>query len=508
MSSRVPDDQATAYEVAVRWAGAWSQKWFLDGDGADRIRVSGSDAGWATHVEAYDLLFRLALRRMGVGADLPSRSLLDSLKTRGLDRAVRSLGLRVLRRGKMAGRGGLGVVVEIPTPSMLEPAGLVAQAAGPVATVAVADPRAAHALRTWDVMVRPLVMDWQAQRDVLRRASVEVRRQWGALRRDPPHMELDGTDVTADAMQALEPLAERSLPWIAVERAALVGFMADIRAICVAVGSDQHRIGRITCEVAHERGVPVVVLQHGLPQDPTGFLPVVADAIATWSSASRDWFLAAGTPAEAMHVTGNPRLDAFADPHPARSAGEEGLRVLLALSPTTQATNLPLVRDTLTALTRLPGASLVIKLHPGQSDWRFVRPAVPSSLVRRVRIVRHEPLYPLLNSTDVTVLSRSSVAVESLAAGAPVVVHRAGNEPTGAELELAPAGLPVTQTANELAAAIAELGSSRGRDAFFRERQSGIEDLVGPVDGRAAMRVVELMRRGPELLRSVGIRRS
>lgn len=501
MPSPVPEERATRYQVAERWADEWSHKWFLDRDGADRIKVSGSDAGWASHIEAYDLLFRLALARLNVGA-YPSRSPLDFLKTRGLDRAPRSLGLRVLRRTTTVGPTRLAVVVEIPTPSMVEPAALVAQAAGAEASIGVADPRAAHQLQRWGVSARPLVIDWRAQRDLLRQARSEVMRQWGAIRRDPPDMRLGDADVTADAMKVLQPLAERSLPWIAVERAALVGFLADTRSICVAVGSDQHRIGRITCEVAHEAGVPVVVLQHGLPQDRTGFLPVVADAVATWSSASRDWFLAEGTPAEAIHVTGNPRLDSFAQRRPQRPGAEARPRVLLALSPTTQATNLPLVLDTLAALDRLPGASLVIKLHPGQSDWGFVPPAVPWSLSRRVRIVRHEPLYPLLSSTDVTVVHRSSVAVESLAAGAPVVVHQAGDEPTGADIELAPAGLPVTQTPAELAVAIGELSSGSGREAFFKERQAGIENLVGPIDGRAAMRVLELMQRGPELLRS------
>ena len=139
----------TAYERATAWAAHWSQRWFLDADGKDRLRLrSGVSAGWASHIEAYLLLQNLALEELGVWRPRPP--LLDRLKARGLDRSARAWGLRFARSSVASGvrQPNVAFVVEIATPSMLEPTRLVAQVMPPgQRTILCADPRALRALR-------------------------------------------------------------------------------------------------------------------------------------------------------------------------------------------------------------------------------------------------------------------------------------------------------------------------------------------------------------------------
>jgi len=246
-----------------------------------------------------------------------------------------------------------------------------------------------------------------------------------------------------------------------------------------------------------------VVLQHGLPQARIGLLPVMARTVAAWSDASRDWFIAHGTAPAAVTITGNPRLDEFwngtAGGTAAPVAGVSGLvgrpRVLLALSPGDPTVNAAVLHLALDGLASLPGACMVAKLHPGQGDWGFVKGILAGHPAgRRTRVLRREPLYPLLGWADVTLLHRSTVAVESLAAGTPVGLLGTTDAPGGADLELADLRLPHAGGGDSVADLITSLGSSP--EGYFSDRSAALRRIVGPLDGRSSERVAELLLRG------------
>ncbi len=118
-------------------------------------------------------------------------------------------------------------------------------------------------------------------------------------------------------------------------------------------------------------------------------------------------------------------------------------RILLALSVASVDSNRKLVETMLEALTHLPSAALVIKLHPGGSDWSEVlrEPAWNHEIRRRTKVIDRSPVEPLLGWADVVVVHRSTVAGEALAAECPVIVVETG-EPSIASAELA--GLDLT----------------------------------------------------------------
>lgn len=476
----------------VRWASHWSQRWFAGPDGEDRFRVGMIEAGWATHVEGFLILLDLASEHIGAARRRPS--LRRWIKQRGLDRGLRSAALRRRGDGAKASEAQVAAIVEIPTPSMTDPCAMVMAAAGSDAALGVTDPRAGtRAAAAFGATWSPVVLARIEERACLRASAPALRAAWAAVAADPPEMLLDGVDLGPAALRRLSPLVKRSMPHLAAEETAVERFLIAARPASVALASDQHRIGRVTVAVARRLGIPSVVLQHGLPQAPIGYLPVVADRVAAWSAASRDWFLEAGTPSGSVVVVGNPRADAL---RIAATPLDGRRQLLLALSPTATATNDALVGLVLDAVAKLERCTLTIKLHPGAGDWSFVARLVGKHRAAdRVDVRRHDHLGPLLGAASVVVVHRSSVAIDALAAGRPVVIVRAGSEPTTADLELAALNLPVYHEAGELAAAILDLTRPEAAQSYFAERDEAILSHVGP-QGGSVDRILRFMRAG------------
>jgi hypothetical protein len=331
------------------------------------------------------------------------------------------------------------------------------------------------------------------ERTVRRSARGDYRAAWRGIADAPPTLVLNGTDVTQPALGALERLLHRSAEWVGAEATAVDRFLEAVKPRTLLLPSDQHRIGRIATQVARSRGVRTVVLQHGLPQSRVGYVPVVADHVAVWSEASRTWFAAQGTPASKLVVTGNPRLDAVVARvrgTAQRSAGQR-CELLLALSPTSPPTNERVLRIALDA-TQITGGTLTVKLHPGWRDWSFVSRVVRSHRAsRRTRIAHHEPIYRLLERSDLVLVHGSSVAVESLALGTPVVMVAVGVV-SAAAVELQQLDLPTASDGAMVADLVSELASDRGREAYFAKRAAAIEYVVGPRDHLSSRRIAEL----------------
>jgi hypothetical protein len=133
------------------------------------------------------------------------------------------------------------------------------------------------------------------------------------------------------------------------------------------------------------------------------------------------------------------------------------------------------------------GTSLVVKLHPGHRDWGWVTDAVQGT---PARVALREPIEPLLAAASATVVLRSTVATDALAAGCPVVLVRVRGALSGADLELRDAGLPVANSPAELASAIEAIAGETRRLAYFAEREASVRRLIGPQD--AVDRVMRL----------------
>jgi len=498
------------FEGLRDWAADRASDWFRGTDGEDRLAEDRDlTVGEALRVEAFNLLLPLAVEAGELSTDLGRGGLIERLKGAGVDRAVRVAALRATGFGRSEAVEPVPIafVAEFVTPSGLEPMRLVAAAlpGGRWRTLA-GDPRVVRRWRLPGKRHLALTVPWRDERQILRRATREAADRWAEIRRSPPAFALNGRDLTKPALDRLEPLVLRSSPWLRVEREAIRRRVEALRPDWVVVASDQHRLGRLAVDVARGAGARSLVLQHGWPQYRLGYLPVVADRVATWSAASDEWFVEGGTAPNRLDRLGNPRLDPMlAGDRETTRAGESRRlsldgrpAILVALSPSDAGRNLALVDLALSAAERDSSAAVVIKLHPGDGRWQDVRRRVdeaPSESRSRIRVQRSEPIGPLLRWADLTLLHRSTVAVEALALGTPVAVGAVGapspDDALPDDLEL-----PEVSTADDLLATARSVVEPAGRDAFIARRRAAVERVAGPIDGRSAQRIAEYLLGG------------
>jgi glycosyltransferase involved in cell wall biosynthesis len=483
----------------------WAKSWFIGPTGEDLLSLDSLPIGWALHIEVADAVLAAIRPIIGQPARVVGRPVFQGLKRRGLDRAMRAWGLRAVAPMSFLvrpRRSNVAIISELSTPSTLDGLIDVANQISNRPAIGVADPRALRRWRSAGHQVNPLLLSPTAEFRRLRSLRGSVQDLWHAASSQPPSLRIDGVDHAVAAIRAVRPVVRHSLPWVVIEAAAIRSFLEDSGPHTVFVATDQHRIGRLATHVATTLGIRSIVLQHGLPQATLGYLPLAADRLAAWSEASAEWFIDRGTSADRVSVVGNPRLDWLhtRDRLADRALVDQRLetvgdpRILLALSVSSVHSNRRLVETTLEALARLPSAALVIKLHPGGSDWREVlrQYAWNDEVRRRTKVIDRSPVEPLLGWADIVVVHRSTVAGEAMAAERPVIVVETG-EPSIATAELATLGLTSVRDGTELSKEVTRLADPVTSQQYVASRRQALERVMGPLDGRSADRAARLI---------------
>lgn len=487
---------------ARSWAESQAQTWFLADD--PPLTVGGVEIGWPLQVDAFDAFLRVAVQAAGVTADAHSFSVARTAKRFGVDRALRANAMRPLGGTPQAPPQPAAAmfVSEVPTPSMLEPSlRVAAQLPREKVAVAAADPRALRRWRRAGFDAAALLLPWREERRMVATGRRQAAQAWDAFVARRPSFAFGNQNVTEAVMRELRWLIRNSTPWLAVELLALQRMIKVRRPASVVVATDQHRIGRLAVTACEGTSANVVVLQHGLPQTPIAFLPLVANQIYVWSEGVRSWFIRHGTQASQVIVVGNPRIDDLmqSDRDTLRAGvdADHGLaatrRLLVPLSPLGMDANLAVLRIVIDAARADPDLVSVVKLHPGSGDSRPIRQRIgDAGLGRRISILQHEPLMPLLLWADVTFLFRSTVALESIAARTPVVVAEYGPVSI-ADDELAALALPKAASGRDLADHVKRLSVQSERETYLAQRGDEAQEMTGPLDGRASARIASLL---------------
>ncbi len=217
----------------------------------------------------------------------------------------------------------------------------------------------------------------------------------------------------------------------------------------LVLDEDATAVKRLMIQLARRHRVPVVVVQHGVPRVPFGFVPPAADALCLWGETSAEQLRRWGVDSRRLFVTGSPAHDElFAPggrfhvpgaPRPAFAEAEalsdpKPLRVLLLATtrPRPQRPEPASFHLTASEYARLlqlavdvvleqPGWELTIKLHPRDTQREWYRRFVPEGDRHRVRIDTRHTLWQLLPAHQVVLHVASGAGVEAALAGWPVV---------------------------------------------------------------------------------------
>ena len=196
MTERQPPQNEDTYQRVHRWAEVWSQKWFIGPDGQDLLKLSdGTPAGWVTHVAAYELLLQVGL--VHIGQSVERRSLVGRMKGMGLDRALRSWGLRAVRSSRQAPKaGGVTFVLETPSPSTTEPARLVAERVPEgLRSIIAGDPRVLRSMQQAGLPAFAMRLPYRETRRLLASTRREASRVLAAAAASVGPMPFDGSDL-------------------------------------------------------------------------------------------------------------------------------------------------------------------------------------------------------------------------------------------------------------------------------------------------------------------------
>jgi hypothetical protein len=330
--------------------------------------------------------------------------------------------------------------------------------------------------------------------------------RWAAARDWFRELERDGMRERHAPIASMARLCQLTFVPLQVARVRdAVAVLDATRPELVIVGHDRWWGQQAYVLAARARGLPTVGLQDGTDGVHPVWYWLEADHIATagetFPERLRAW---SGVAPERVHVTGQPRYDAFSAPGgaAARAAARARLGlagdaywVLFAAQPGQDASY---PRAVLRALLASERVRVVVRPHPSTppGPYRALAAAAPRG---RVVVADAAPMLDSLLAADAVVTQHSSVAVEAAMAGRPVICADFSGLP-----EVTPfVGNGVASSARDeraLAALVARLAAG---EALLdpAEVARGLLRLVGPPDGGAGARVAALVG---ELLAGAG----
>ncbi|UCE90812.1 MAG: CDP-glycerol glycerophosphotransferase family protein [Methanobacteriota archaeon] len=348
-----------------------------------------------------------------------------------------------------------------------------------------------------------------------RRSKEHVSRLLDHLRDEVVLSRLDGSIVHGDDRfwRAIYPFVDEVLSRLIYHIVGRVNwserFVKLFRPDAFVVFEDITPLSRAMCQVLRDRGVRIVVVQHGiLTNDMAGMylLPKVGDVQAVWGEYYKEWHVKRGMPADSQVVTGFPRYDKLVR-MPQIDQGNlckqfgldpEKKMVMIATEwyqPVSARYTIEMEEEFIRLALRVlksHDVQIVVKLHPGHQDryHRIVSEIADQEGVK-VIVVRNS-LWELIQLSSLVIASVSTVGVEANLLGRPVVcvVLVDQRDVSGlAENNLVISAFNeegLRESVNSI------IKAEQGTIAASSDAGRGIDYFIDGLDGHASKRVLEL----------------
>jgi hypothetical protein len=300
----------------------------------------------------------------------------------------------------------------------------------------------------------------------------------------------------------------RQLFWRLIPRAAALEELLEAVKPRVLVSlTERNALVNLAFRMADARGIPTLAVEsHDMIWDSPLFCGLAADKLAVSGAYSENIYAKNGVPRGKLVITGQPSFDRLARyregatygatyKEPVKRATDERLLVVITQPPDvalTEETRREMLRGAFLAGTQIPRLRVLVKPHPRDDlgDLRLVLEELGAP--REALLPKKLDLYELLASADVILTAFSTVGVEAIMLGRPVVVFKNDERPAILPYVDSEAVLRAAD-AREIAQQAKRVLEGEALGQLARGREEYIAHHECAADGGSAARVVRLI---------------
>ena len=193
------------------------------------------------------------------------------------------------------------------------------------------------------------------------------------------------------------------------------------------IGSESRSEGVVGhCLIAKNMGIPIIEVQHGdFSFGPVNANPI-SDIICVGGDHYRNMLIENGVPSEKIEVTGWPKFDRYVKTMRCSSERENtnSSTILFITQGIDTKLNFDCIREMSSYISNTQGARLVVKPHPmeGLATYEEVMGGMEGIILKKPT----DDIAPLLNESDVVVLISSTVGIEAILMGKPIICLNIG----------------------------------------------------------------------------------
>jgi len=277
----------------------------------------------------------------------------------------------------------------------------------------------------------------------------------------------------------------------------------------VVLWEDMVPFERICALLAKKNKTKSLVVQHGLFKPRTkvkdwlaGFAPLTADKIAVWGPIHKRMLMKKQVPENRIVITGSPRFDPLLN----RKFDDKGFRkklglkkgeklVVLATQPYTVETTPPavLAENVLKAVKAIPKARMAIKIHPLERRLDYKKMLEREG--NHVTLLEKTDLHQLLHCADTVIVFSSTVGIEAMLLGKPVIVYADKLLEKSVYKEFSKS--LIARNMKQVRLLLEKiLQNSLDKEMLKKEIEKFVYDNAFKQDGKASQRIIEEIKRG------------
>lgn len=263
-----------------------------------------------------------------------------------------------------------------------------------------------------------------------------------------------------------------------------------LQQIASTLAKEKYNIPTLACSAAWETGTASSFRRH-----------LHADKLATSGRKMRDMYITSGLEPERVFATGIAHFDlAF------NRNREQDKQILLecAVDPgksiivfASDAFSISETEETLIGVIdtvlKNEDMQLVVKVHPREEAEPF-HTIAGRYHDPRIRVFKDIDLYALLNNCELLITKGSTVALEAMMIGKPVIIIDLSGKPIGVPYTEEGAAIGVYRYQDIEPAILKALYDEETRSSLKVQRDEFVRNWAGAPDGRASQRIVTLMK--------------